>query len=210
MRSVPSLFSRREMLFFAGAATRLRASEPEAFWERKPSAEWSLADVYRISNHSPWANPVQSWTHAMGGRRPVQPPGAAVWPPAPEFGPIGVITWESARPLREAFKTPLPWELEDLYVIGVDGIPIGGAMNVNSLRQFTVLRGRGRTKWSVRAAVAMELIRNSAVCAFGFPRSAAPIDLATDEVYFESEFGRWMIQTKFRPRDMVYHGELAV
>ena len=202
--------SRRQLICLAGAAARLGARDNE-FWNDKPAYEWSTADCYRLANHSPWANPVQSWSRGVPPRG--SGPSAASgtpWPPPSEWGPRGVITWESAQPIRDAFKTFLPYVFAHSYVIGVDGIPRGTAGGLNSLQQFTVLRAKGKVKWAVRPVVVREIIRNSAVCAFGFPRAQAPIDADTEEVYFETEFGRWLVETKFRPRDMLYRGELAL
>jgi hypothetical protein len=211
MWTAPCSISRRQLVMLAGAALRLRASEPD-FWNCKPAEEWTAADIYRLANHSPWANPVQSWTrdpaHSRGGPSSIGAPPP--WPIAPEWGPRGVITWESAPPIRDAFKCSLPYVFANTYVIGVDGIPRGAAGNLNRLRQNSVLRSKGKVKWTIRATVARELIRNSAVCAFGFPRDAAPIDADVNEVVFESEFGQWLMEAKFRPKDMLYHGELAL
>jgi hypothetical protein len=213
MRDVPFRLSRRQLFALAGAAARIGASEPVAqvdFWNSKPAEEWSTADIYRLANRSPWANPVQSWTRIQPYRGGGSAAGGNPWPPSPEWGPKGVITWESARPIRDALKTPLPFMFANHYVIGVDGIPLGNTRNPNYLRQFTVLRCKSKAKWSVRALVAHELVRNSVVYAFGFSRAGAPIDPDTEEVVFEAEFGRWMIQTKFKPKDMLYHGQLAL
>jgi hypothetical protein len=208
MRLSAAMLSRRQLFLLTGGAARLRATDAD-FWNSKPAAEWSIGDIYRLANHSPWANRVQSWAlenpRMVGGTRGMPPPAAP-----PELGPMGVITWESARPLREALKTPLPHVFANCYVIGVDGIPLGYARGADYLRQFTVLRSRGRARWTVRPWVARELIRNSVIYAFGFPRSEAPIGEDCPEVCFESQFGRWMIQTRFRPKEMLYRGELAL
>lgn len=204
---VPSPITRRQLVFLAGAAVRLGATEPD-FWNDKPASEWSTADCYRLANRSPWADPVQSWAYASN--RLAASAAGVPWPPASQWGPKGVVTWESARPIREAFKSSLPYIFANTYVIGVDGIPRGSAGSLSSLRQFTVLRSKGKQKWTVRASVARELVRNSVVCAFGFPRGAAPIDEDISEVVFETQFGRWLVQAKFRPKDMLYHGELAL
>ena len=200
--------SRRQLFLLAGATAPLSASEQTDFWNRKPAEEWNPSDIYRLANHSPWANPVQSWPQPPG-RIAASTIGGSTWGGSPEWGPMGVVTWESARPIRDAFKAPLPDVFDDYYVIGVDGIP-RAARNLNYLRQFTVLRGRGKQRWSAVAAVAQSLVRNSEICAFGFHRDAAPIDPDTSEVVFETQFGRWLVQAKFRPRDMLYHGELAL
>ena len=205
--SGPTL-TRRQLFLLTGAASCIEASEQD-FWNSKPASEWTASDIYQLANHSPWANPVQSWTHApfaRSGGSGTSP----IWPPGSEWGPKGVITWESASPLREALKTHIPRVFANSYVIGVDGIPLGNVLNPDYLRPFTMLRSKGKIRWSVRPWVARELIRNSVVYAFGFPRASAPIDPDTSEIYFESQFGRWRIETRFRPKDMVYRGQLAV
>jgi hypothetical protein len=208
MCDASAVLSRRRFFLLAGAAARLKASDRD-FWNRKPAAEWSTGDIYRLANHSPWADPVQAWARSFSGRG-VASAGGIVWPSSPEFGPKGVVTWESARPMREALKTALPRGLASLYVIGVDGIPLGGSRNLYLLRQFTALRGKGKAKWIARPSAVRELVRNSVVYAFGFPKSSVPIDADTAEVDFETQFGRWWIQAKFKPKDMLYHGQLAL
>jgi hypothetical protein len=104
----------------------------------------------------------------------------------------------------------LPGEWASLYVIGVDGIPLGGAASPDSFRGNTLLRSTGKAKWTVKATVARELIRNSAVYAFGFPRKAAPIEADGGEVFFESQFGRWKIRAKFQVKAMYCRGQLAL
>lgn len=208
MRDAPAALSRRQLFLLAATAARLTASERD-FWNSKPAAEWSAGDIYQLANHSPWANPVQAWSRSVPSRGGAMADGIP-WPLPTEWGPKGVVTWESAKPLREAFKTPLPRVFANSFVIGVDGVPLGSYRNPYALRQFTLLRGKGRAKWTVRPTVVRELVRNSVVYAFGFPRAAAPIDPDTAEIVFEAQFGRWMIQTKFKPKDMLYRGQLAL
>ena len=43
-----------------------------------------------------------------------------------------------------------------------------------------------------------------------FARSVAPIRPDTKEVTFETQFGPWHIEATFRPKDMLYHGQLAL
>jgi hypothetical protein len=194
----PFILNRRQLFLLGAAAARLAAAEDD-FWNTKPSAEWNAGDIYRLMNHSPWAKPVQ-WWHPFP--TPIEPPIRS------QLGPKGVVTWESAQPIRDAQKAPLPRVLANFYVIGVDGIPLGNH-SAGYLRRFAVLRSHGRPKWAVGASVARELIRNSSVYAFGFSKAAA-IGPDTADLVFEMHFGQWMIQTKFKPRDMLYHGGLAL
>src|SRR5690242_16315338 len=104
MRDTSCMLSRRRLILMAGIAARLKATEPD-FWNNKPASEWSTGDIYQLANHSPWANPVQSWANIYppwlpGGPRVGGRGTANEWPAMTELGPKGVITWESAEPLR--------------------------------------------------------------------------------------------------------------
>lgn len=204
----PTLLSRRQLFLLAGAAARVGASEQD-FWNSKPAAEWSTSDIYQLANHSPWANPVQAWSFSPFGGRDEPSGGIALPTTTVTLGPQGVVTWESAQPLRKALKTPLPRAFANLYVIGVDGIPSGSRFP-SSLQRVTVLRCGGKPKWTVRASVPRELIRTSAVYAFGFPKAAAPIGPDSGDVVFETQFGPWMVRATFKPKDMLYRGQLAL
>src|SRR5580704_773385 len=100
-------FSRREFVLLAGAASRLTAGGG-GFWNNKPPAQWSTGEIYQLLNQSPWARPVTAW-------QTTDPPRRARIPQPPQ----GVVTWESAQPVRDALKVPLPPEFDDQYVIGV-------------------------------------------------------------------------------------------
>ena len=203
---MPTILTRRQLFFMAAAATRLGAAG-EDFWNTRPATEWNAGDIYRLMNHSPWANSLEATTSLnpnppsfiTGGRNP--------WPPS---GPKCVVTWESALPIRDAMKSALPSVFRDSYVIGVDGIPHMDGRGPSSARRFAVLRGKGKQKWMVHATMSREIIRNSAVYAFGFPRAAAPIDLDLNQVVFETQFGRWIVHAKFQPKAMSYRGTLAL
>jgi hypothetical protein len=202
----PRELSRRRLLYLAGAAARLAAAEPD-FWDAKPPDEWSVADIYQLVNRSPWAKPVHGFLRPTPRAPDVAPRGRA---PVPDIvGPSGVVTWESSQPVRDALKTPLPGAFADCYVLGVDGIPLGTA-SVDDLKESAALRSSGKVRWTVRAQAVLELIRTSPVYALGFPRAAAPIGLDSVEIVFEVQFGRWLVEARFDPRKMLYHGQLAV
>jgi hypothetical protein len=198
--------SRRQLLVLAGAAARLAAAEQD-FWDTKPPEEWSVADIYQLVNRSPWAKPVRGFVRPAPRGPDLAPRGR---PPLPDpVGPNGVVTWESSQAVRDALKTPLPGALADCYVIGVDGIPLGTA-STDDLQSSAALHSSGKVKWTVRAQVVLELIRTSPVYALGFSRTAAPIGLDSGEIVFDAQFGRWLVEARFEPRKMLYHGQLAV
>ena len=123
--------------------------------------------------------------------------------------PKGVVTWESAQPIREALKAQPAPVYDSYYVIGLDGLPSGN-YTANFLSEFAFLRSTGTAKWRVKATAARERIRTSSVYQFAFSKAAAPIGMSTEGVIFEMTLGQWTLETKFRPKDMMYRGRLAV
>jgi hypothetical protein len=127
-----------------------------------------------------------------------------------EFGSKGVVTWESAQPIRDAMKTATSPVLENYYVVGVEGIPTEG-FSLPHLRAHAVLSSTGKPRWNVGATDARELIRTTGVVyEFAFPKSDAPIGPNSRDIIFEALFGKWRIGAKFKPRDMLYHGRPAL
>ena len=189
-------FSRRQLFLLSGFLTRVVAFGDD-FWNSKAPSEWGPGDIYQLMNHSPWANPVR-WDLPIEALL-VGIPGR----------PRGVVTWESAQPIRDALKTPPAPVYENYYVIGLDGLP-PGTYSADYLSEFALLRSTGTSKWRVKATGARERIRTSSVYQFAFSRTAAPISAGTEEVIFEMALGQWTLETKFRPKNMMYHGRLAV
>jgi len=203
MRDAPSNLSRRRALLLTGAAVaRLGAVEPD-FWITKPVREWSVAEIYQLTNRSPWAKQVQWWgpplrtAETVPSKMPAVPPGA-------------VVVWESAKPILDALKRDLPAVFADHYVVSFDG-PSLGDQSMRSLAVETVLEAKSKPKVKVSAALVGQLIRNSVVYAFGFPKKAVSIGPDCEEVVFRTQFGTiWKLEATFKPKEMLYHGEVAV
>ena len=199
----------------AGSALRLGAAQND-FWNTKPPSDWTAGDVYQLMNHSPWS--IAKYATRPGPRfgpgvsassRDGSLPGSDAPTLPSRLGPKVVVTWESAPPIRDALKTPLPDDFAGCYVIGVDGMPLGGAPPMSLLGRST-LRSAVKVNWAARPVVVRELDRTSAVYLLGFPRAAAPIIPQGGDVLFTVRFGPWLLEVKFRPRDMVYRGQLAL
>jgi hypothetical protein len=184
----PPILSRRQLLLLAGSAASLGASRDD-FWNTKPPSEWDAGEIYRLMNRSPWASHVDL----------LRPNGREL---------KAVVTWESALPICEALKIAAVPEFADRYVIGVDSVPVGGE-SADYLR-YAMLRALGRPKWTVRATSVREVIRSSAVCQFSFLRSAEPIGPETKEVVFQLYLRPGMLLVRFKPEQMLYHGQLAL
>lgn len=202
MRDSPSVLSRRRALLLTGAAAAQLGASNLDFWNTKPVREWSVADIYQLTNRSPWAKQVQWWGPPLQTADTVPSKMPAVLPNA-------VVVWESARPIRDALKSGLPAVFVDHYVVSFDG-PTLSDETLRSLAAETVLETKSKAKVKARAALVGRLVRNSVAYAFGFPTKAVPIGPDCDEVIFQTQFGIWMLKATFKPKEMLYHGELAV
>jgi hypothetical protein len=206
----PSILSRRQLVLLVGSAVRLGAGRDD-FWNTKPPSEWDAGEIYRLMNRSPWAHAVQAFiTGEEWDNMNPRTHGVTRGGVPPEYGAKGVVTWESAQPIRDAMKTATAPVLENHYAVGVEGIPTGG-FSVSHLRAYALLSSTGRPKWTVGATDARELIRTSGVVyEFVFPKSDAPIGRTIRDLTFEALFGKWTIRTTFKPRTMLYHGRPAL
>jgi hypothetical protein len=131
--------TRREWLGVTGLACRNLWGAGD-FWNRKPAAEWTSAEIVQLLSASPWARTMNiavpntgiaegaaNPANQNGQRDPTSAPAGATSVPlekrrsGPGRGHV-IVRWESAAPLREAMRTRLPAEFADHYVISVEGI----------------------------------------------------------------------------------------
>jgi hypothetical protein len=139
----------------------------------------------------------------------------------------GTVRWESARPILDAMKSPLPEAFEGHYVISVSGIPLmagrsmGGGEDDDSstarrqdqddldrLKGLSGLRPKGRDV--VQAGVVTRQIGTGSSFLFGFSRELLPLEPRDADILFTTQLGRLLVKTSFLPKEMLYHGELAV
>jgi len=141
------------------------------------------------------------------------------------------IRWESAKPIQEALKTPLPESLAGAYVISVSGVPILASSHQHSedgetpstvskglsdevlerIKNLTYLEPKGKSpaqpsvvqKGSITSSGTPTLL-------FGFPREVLPLTEDDKEVTFTTKLGAIDVKTKFNLKDMMYHKELAL
>jgi hypothetical protein len=148
------MLSRRTALTLAGAALvpwkDLQASE---FWDKKDPSQWTGDEIDRLTTKSPWAKSVTAQYApgsnnggygqrggggnggGMGGGPRIgiggigmgrrgggmgQPGGG--YPQSSNYK--GTVRWESAQPILDALKTPLPDAFAKYYTIGVRDIPL--------------------------------------------------------------------------------------
>lgn len=201
--------ARRHILTLAGAglASWLRLSAAGAdFWNRKDPAEWSAEEIEKLMTSSPWAREVRAASQTMS--TPYK----------------GTVLWESARPIRDALKTPLPGELAGQYVLSVNGIPLSKSEHANDddadgartasrnaldkLKSLTSLHVAGKDP--IDAGVVRQQTGNGAVYLFGFPKEGLAIAKDDKEVVFGTHMGKLVFTARFAPKEMLYHNELAV
>lgn len=139
----------------------------------------------------------------------------------------GTVRWESAAPVLAALKAPLPEGFEGRYVIGVNGFPtVGGQFYTRTaenedpdsrrssegafetLKGLSSLQAKGREL--VQAGVVRQQVSTGSSFLFGFSKELLPLDADDKEVLFSTQLGNLVVKAKFIPKEMLYHGELAL
>ena len=138
----------------------------------------------------------------------------------------GTVRWDSARPILDALKSPLPEAFEGRYVISVSGIPLMGGPSTSSgedddstasrrqeqddldrLKGLSSLQPKGKD--IVQAGVVARQVGSGTSFLFGFSREMLPLDTRDTEILFTTQLGRLVVKAHFLPKEMLYHGELA-
>jgi len=137
-----------------------------------------------------------------------------------------VIRWESAQPILDALKKPLPKGLENHYVISVGGIPVdagsrrryqsGGEDDSSQSNQDVLDRMKGVTylqpkdKRDLQPGIIVQQPANYGDIYFGFAKDLVTLRPEDKEVAFTTSFGTMTVKAKFNLKEMMYHGALAV
>ena len=137
----------------------------------------------------------------------------------------GTVRWDSARPILDAMKSPLPEAFEGRYVISVSGIPLMGGRSTSTgedddsasrrqeqddldrLKGLSSLQPKGKD--IVQAGVVARQIGSGTSFLFGFSREMLPLNTRDTEILFTTQLGRLVVKAHFLPKEMLYHGELA-
>ncbi|HZT29833.1 MAG TPA: hypothetical protein VFA33_08120 [Bryobacteraceae bacterium] len=143
----------------------------------------------------------------------------------------GVVRWESAKPILDALKTPLPEALANHYVISVSGIPMLASRQQRSddgqtdttisqgmsedmlerLKGLTYLEPKGKEPAQPGVVqLAATTSRETKTVLFGFSKDLLHLGPEDKEVSFTTQFGRAPIKAKFNLKEMVYRGALAL
>jgi len=226
-----SVVSRRDWILLAGAGVAswsgIYGFGGKEFWDTKDPAEWDADEIARLMMKSPWAkalsaertrtrkNPMSSdpMPPTMPGSRSGtrMPRSGTPRPAKSDTTYQGTVVWESAAPVRAAWKTNLPDEFEGQYVLGVSGVPLASSESkgaLDRLSQVTTLATKNRQP--LEAAGAQVQRENGTVYLFGFARQGLSIARDEKAVVFTTHMGNLAFNARFNPKEMLYHGELSV
>ncbi len=233
------IWTRRGILVLAaGAGTSRLFAFSSDFWNKKDPSEWTHEEIDQITSKSPWAKEVSASMPSQGmggggmggmgggmGRRG----GMGRNPGSMGQSYKGTIRWESARPILDALKNPLPKEFADRYVISVSGIPLNARSRrqyssqgdesssqqqstqdmLDRLKQVTFLEPKGRR--DAQPGVVQQPVSGSYGSVwFGFDRDFLNLKAEDKEATFTSQFGQLTVKAKFNLKDMMYKGDLAI
>jgi len=149
----------------------------------------------------------------------------------------GTVRWESAQPILDALKTPLPEAFAKHYVIGVRDIPLiknrpqtqqnpddtdqdspklstpdsdpsTSKRDLEELKFMTSLQPKGKD--SAQAGVVQQMTPGGTYFLFGFSMEFLDFGRKDHEVTFSTQLGKLIVKAKFDPSEMLYHGNLAV
>ncbi|HTQ54846.1 MAG TPA: hypothetical protein VMI94_10320 [Bryobacteraceae bacterium] len=166
----------------------------------------------------------------MGGPRGMGYPGGRRGGQMPVMY-TATVRWESAKPVLEALKNPLPADLKNDYVISVSGVPVLAFGRQRSddgdtdtrvsrglsdevldrIKNLTYLEPKGKSPAQPRVVEKGGISSSGMpVLLYGFPRDVVALAVEDREVTFTSQLGRLEVKTRFNLKDMMYHKELAL
>lgn len=261
------ILSRRGVLTLAGACLapwdRLYAGD---FWNKKDPSQWTGDEIDELTAKSPWAKPVTA-QFAPGTNNGGNGQGGGGYPrngggmggPGIGIGGIGIgmprrggmgrpggsqqsnykgtVRWESAQPILDALKTPLPEAFANRYVIAVRDIPLIrnqprsqqnpddtdqdspklstpdsdsslSQRDLDDLKMLSSLQPKG--KESAQAGVVQQMTPGGSYFLFGFAREFLDFGKKDHEVVFSTQLGKLIVKARFDPSEMLYRGSLAV
>jgi hypothetical protein len=133
----------------------------------------------------------------------------------------GTVRWESAGPIRDALKSPLPDDFDGRFVIAVTGIPLLDSRShgededaratdeaLDNLKELTSLQVKGKDY--VQAGVVKRQVGTGNTFLFGFSKEMLSISKNDGEIAFATKLGHVGVRARFSPKEMLYHGDLAV
>jgi hypothetical protein len=219
-------FGRRRFLIGAlgSGVTLMHASLVFAgtpFWNGKDPSTWTEEEIVMLTSKSPWTREavpdiIKNAEDPTGGSVLGESSGGKM---GRRRAPLTVIVrWESAQPILDALRAPLPADFAGHYVLSVTNLPLapvrragrgGDAAPDDSLDRIqngTTLEVKG--KETVEAGIARRSHIGSIL--FGFSKEQLPLTPSDREIVFALNTQILSLKTKFDAKEMIYHGKLAV
>jgi hypothetical protein len=238
------------------------------FWNKKDPSQWTGEEIDELTTKSPWAKPVTTqYTPANNGGYGQGSPNGGGYPggggmgrPTIGIGGIGIgmprgrgmgggrgagtrtykgtVRWESAQPILDAIKTPLPDAFAKHYVIAVRDIPLiqdqpqrqnpndpdsesspsstssnssGSSLSkgtIENLKESSTLQPKDKAP--AQAGVVQQVTPGGTYFLFGFSKEELDFGKNDREVEFSTRLGPMLVKAKFDMKEMMYHGKLAV
>ena len=94
-------------------------------------------------------------------------------------------------------------------MIGLTSFPMLGPHDdvVDKLKSSATLQAKGRAP--VQAGM-VELTKDGSEVLFGFSKELFPLNATDRDLYFSLNTGEVSLRAKFEPKEMMYHGQLAI
>jgi len=202
------------------------------FWNNKEPEGYSDEERTQILTSSPWAKVVHSKTPGIETVGPSGPSGQGdnsyhpprhpsaspssripkqnVKDPLAFYGSV-TIRWESAYPIRQVTRIPVPDIFQNHYVISVTGLPSsvltqGGDNNRALLPNATLSEGKHQPK----PAEFVALTGDKLTLLFAFPVSEPSIGATRKAIVFTMNLNGIRLMAKFEPKEMICRGLLAL
>ena len=141
-----------------------------------------------------------------GGRQERQDTAPTNGPPPVE----GVVVWESAQPILDARKKPLPKQFKDHYTLSVSGVPWLREVDklFDQLRQFTTLQPNDQPP--VQPGAVLKAAGFPPAVLLGFSKDVLELSANEKSIHFVTEVGDIVLKAKFDIKEMRYRGHLAL
>jgi hypothetical protein len=216
-------FGRRHFLAETLAAGAALACVPQMFaaefWNSKDPSAWTDEEVQALTTKSPWAraavanskhpdDPILETTGAPAGGRGGGPRRAL---------DLIIVRWESAQPILDALRAPLPSEFAGHYVLSVTNLPLGraprggrGGETAEDLLEGLQAGAALQVKGKETAGAGIARRNHIGGFLFGFPRDYPRLSPDDRDIVFRLDTGELTITAKFDGKAMMYHGKLAV
>jgi len=227
--------TRRFWITMAGAATLGILLESRAvgaeFWDKKEPSDWTSEEIVWLTTKSPWARDTRVDRRSKGRGAAGEKPEIDPTVDPANAGGRGIrngtmhtqgkassvtVTWESAQPIFDALKYPMPAEFANHYVIGVKDLPIiveGGPRRLSQEQLLDWLKNsatlEAKSKDPVQAGIVVPT-RGGSMLLFGFLKELLPLTPRDREVMFTLDTDQLVIKASFNPKEMIYRGKLAL